>query len=36
MHGRNSHLMLIVGTNPRAIEFARTGVVLAAGSISMA
>jgi exopolysaccharide biosynthesis polyprenyl glycosylphosphotransferase len=24
MHGRNSHQMLIVGTNPRAVEFART------------
>ena len=23
MHGRNSHQMLIVGTNPRAVEFAR-------------
>jgi exopolysaccharide biosynthesis polyprenyl glycosylphosphotransferase len=24
VHGRNSHQMLIVGTNPRAVEFART------------
>ena len=24
LHGRNSHQMLIVGTNPRAVQFART------------